>query len=76
MSYIEDMITFSKFLIKFRSITRVIDFSYDTRSENDAEHSWYLAMMAWYIISTKKLNLSLEKVLLYCIAHDLVEIYA
>ncbi len=35
-----------------------------------------MAMLAWYMISTEKLELSLEKVLCYCIVHDMPEMYA
>ena len=40
------------------------------------EHSWQLAMLAWYVIDTEKLPLDKGKVLQYALAHDLVETYA
>ena len=54
--------------------TLVID---DKRQENDAEHSWHLALMA--ILLTEHANqpdLDILKVVKMVIIHDLVEIYA
>lgn len=54
--------------------TLVID---DRRQENDAEHSWHLALMA--ILLTEHANqpaLDMLKVVKMVIIHDLVEIYA
>ena len=76
MSTINQVLSFSKFLMKFREVERTIFFSYNARKENDAEHSRQLAMLARYIISLDKLNLSMEKVLHYCMIHDLLEVYA
>lgn len=48
-----------------------------TRRENDAEHSWHLAIMAILLQEhAKNKNFSLEKVLKMVIVHDLVEVYA
>ena len=46
------------------------------RQENDIEHSYHLALMAWYLIDSRKLDLDLDKVIKYALAHDLVEIHA
>jgi len=46
------------------------------RRENDVEHSYLLAMLAWYLIDSLGIDLNKEKVLKYALAHDLVEIYA
>ena len=47
-----------------------------TRRENDAEHSWNLAMLAMLFeeYSTEKVNI--ERVLKIALVHDLIEIYA
>lgn len=48
-----------------------------TREENDAEHSWHLALMAMVLhehSSTKDLDIT--RVLKMLLVHDLVEIYA
>ncbi len=48
-----------------------------SRNENDAEHSWHLALMAMVLqeYSPKK-DLDITKVLKMLLIHDLVEIYA
>jgi putative hydrolase of HD superfamily len=46
------------------------------RKENNVEHSYVLAMLAWYIIGKDSLNLDTTLVLKYALAHDLVEVYA
>ena len=77
MSSIQEILSFSQFLLKFREVERSIFFSHDpSRRENDAEHCWQLAMVSRYVISTKNLPLSLERVLQYCMVHDIPETYA
>ena len=44
--------------------------------ENDAEHSYQLAMVTWFLIDQDKLKLNKELCFMYALAHDLVEIYA
>ena len=73
---LDKILSFAAFLNKFREVERQMKFSHNPRAENDAEHCWQLAVLAWYIISSHKLDLSLEKVLQYCLVHDIVEIYA
>ena len=46
------------------------------RRENDVEHSYTLAMLAWYLADSLKLSLNKDKILRYALAHDLVEVYA
>lgn len=48
-----------------------------SRRENDAEHSWHLAIMAMLLTEyADDKNFTLDKVLKMVIVHDLVEIYA
>lgn len=63
-------------LDKFRRVERAIYVENTSRRENDAEHSYNLAMLAWYIIEGNKLNLDKELVFKYALAHDLVEVHA
>lgn len=46
------------------------------RRENDAEHSWHMAMTALTIREYFREDISLERVLKMILIHDLVEIYA
>ena len=73
---LEWLISFSKFIYTFRDIERTMYTKINDRMENDSEHSYQFAMICWYIISTKWLILSLDKVIKYALVHDLVEIYA
>jgi putative hydrolase of HD superfamily len=73
---IEDLFRFNELLARFRGVERQIHIGQDDRKENDVEHSYGLAMFAWYIVSSRKLALDLQKVLSYALAHDLVESYA
>lgn len=43
---------------------------------NTAEHTFELALLAWYVVTTQKLPLDLEKVLQFALAHDVIEAYA
>lgn len=70
------LINFTKLLNKFRSVERVLLVNEEERNENDVEHSYYLAMLAWYVISTNKLDLNLDLVIKYALIHDFVEVYA
>lgn len=65
-----------KVLYQYQTVERVYPTPYSSRLENDVEHSYMLAMLAWYIIDKQKLKLNQEKVFKYCLAHDLVEVYA
>lgn len=53
--------------------TLIIDGS---RRENDAEHSWNLAMLAMLFEEYSTEKVDLEKVLKITLVHDLVEVYA
>ncbi|MGL4997717.1 MAG: HD domain-containing protein [Cetobacterium sp.] len=46
------------------------------REENDAEHSWHMALVALTIKEYFKAEMNLEKALKMILIHDLVEIYA
>ena len=70
------VLKFTTFLNKFRDIERSILIKNSNRKENDAEHSYQLAMLAWYINEVGKLNHNPHKILRYALIHDLVEIYA
>lgn len=47
-----------------------------SRRENDAEHSWHLAVMAAVLQEHAREPFSMERVLKMTLIHDLVEIYA
>lgn len=47
-----------------------------SRRENDAEHSWHLAMMAMILEEYSADKVDIGKVLKIALVHDLVEVYA
>lgn len=68
--------SFMSLLHQFHTVDRVANVPTLKRRTNAVEHSYQLAMLAWYIVSSYKLPLNLERVLHYALAHDLVEAYA
>jgi putative hydrolase of HD superfamily len=73
----KDTIKFIQLLEEFQKVERVM-YSHvgSKRPEHDVEHSYELAMFAWYIIDAKKLKFNISKVLRYALLHDMVEVYA
>ncbi len=72
----DQLIDFLNFTNEFREVIRVARVPHGKRCENDVEHSYQLAMMAWFLIEQDKLGLNKELCFLYALSHDLVEIYA
>ena len=70
------LLSFAKILGELQAVERVIRVRGGDRWENDVEHSYSLAMLAWYILDTEKLPLDRDRVFRYALAHDLVEVYA
>jgi len=73
---IKDMIQFSRLILRFQDTIRVVDLPRGTSRENDVEHSYHLAMMAWYLNSAGGLGYDVDKVIRYALVHDLAETYA
>lgn len=62
---------------KLKNIFRMTKIHDGSRRENDAEHSWHLALMAFILSEySKDPNIDILKVIKMCIVHDLVEIDA
>lgn len=61
---------------KIKNILRRTILTDGSRRENDAEHSWHLALMAQLLEEYTKEPFSMERVLKMVIIHDLVEVYA
>jgi putative hydrolase of HD superfamily len=73
---LQKIITFSELLHAFERTERAVRVPGTERLENDAEHSYTLATLAWYLIETLNLSLNKEKVFEYALAHDMPEVYA
>ena len=73
---LQDILKFTSFLQQFREIKRILIYPTSDIQENDAEHSFQLAVLAWYIIDYKNLDLDIGKTIRYALVHDFVEVYA
>jgi putative hydrolase of HD superfamily len=76
MKKLERILPFAKLLNEFRLVDRMLYANGKDRMDNDVEHSYQLAMLAWYIADLEKLPFNQEKLLKYALIHDLVEVYA
>lgn len=73
---LDRLLQFTKLLDEFRAVERMIRVTGQGRYENDTEHSYNLAMMAWYIVSSTETDLDQGKVIRYALVHDFMEVYA
>lgn len=71
-----DILQFSKLLNTFARVERVCYKPQSDIRENDVEHSYQLAMLAWYIAENSSFTLDKNLILKYALIHDLVEAYA
>lgn len=72
----DELVKFIGLSHDFKKVRRKIALPNEDREENDAEHSYQLALVAWYLISTQNLDLDVNLAIRYALVHDLVEIYA
>ncbi len=70
------LLHFFELLHQFQQVKRATLVRGEDRKENDFEHSYQLAMVAWYLVNSEKLPFNLERVIQYALVHDLVEVYA
>lgn len=70
------LLSFSGIINKLQEVERVIRVPKNERRENDVEHSYHLAMLAWYIADSNSLHLNKDLLLKYALVHDFVEVYA
>ncbi|EFK95521.1 metal dependent phosphohydrolase [sediment metagenome] len=73
---LEELMSIVALTHSFQQVRRLTYATGEDRFENDAEHSFQLAFIAWYLIEKENLPLNKEKVLLYSMCHDIAEIYA
>lgn len=76
MTDFEKQMAFIMELDKIKKITRQTYLSDGSRKENDAEHSWHLALMAVLLKEYANEEVDLAKVIPMVLLHDLVEIDA
>lgn len=61
---------------KEKSIFRQTHLSGHGRNENDAEHAWHMAIMAFLLKEYSNAEIDIARVMLMCLLHDVVEIDA
>ena len=61
---------------KEKNILRQTHLSCHGRRENDAEHAWHMAIMAYLLQEYANEEVDLLKVIMMCLIHDVVEIDA
>ena len=67
---------FSLEIDKEKNIFRQTSLSGHGRKENDAEHAWHMAIMAYLLREYSNEPVDIGKVMLMCLIHDIVEIEA
>ena len=61
---------------KEKNIFRQTHLSGHGRNENDAEHAWHMAVMAFLLREYANEKVDIARVMLMCLIHDVVEIDA
>lgn len=69
-------IEFALEIDKEKNIFRQTHLSNHGRNENDAEHAWHMAIMAYLLREYSNEPIDIGKVMLMCLTHDIVEIDA
>ena len=59
-----------------KNVFRQTHLSHHGRRENDAEHAWHMALMAYLLREYANEPVDIARVMLLCLLHDLVEIDA
>lgn len=70
---IAGMMRFSDLLLRLQAVRRTVRVPGRGDYENDVEHSYQLALMAWYVNDVGDLGLDVDRVIRYALVHDLAE---
>ncbi len=73
---LRQQLQFSLEIDKEKNIFRQTHLSSHGRNENDAEHAWHMAVMAYLLREYANEEVDIGKVMLMCLIHDIVEIDA
>lgn len=73
---LKKQLDFSLEIDKEKNIFRQTHLSENGRNENDAEHAWHMAIMAYLLREYANEEVDIAKVMLMCLIHDIVEIDA
>lgn len=74
--HMKKQMAFALEIDKVKNIFRQTHLSLCGRNENDAEHSWHMAVMAYLLKEYANEEVDIAKVMLMCLIHDIVEIDA
>ena len=73
---LDKQLAFALEIDKEKNIFRQTHLSGHGRNENDAEHAWHMAIMAYLLREYSNEPVDISKVMLMCLIHDIVEIDA
>ena len=73
---LKKQLAFALEIDKEKNILRQTHLSGNGRRENDAEHAWHMAIMAYILQEYANEEVDITKVMLMCLIHDIVEIEA
>ena len=73
---LKKQLAFALEIDKEKNIFRQTHLSGNGRNENDAEHAWHMAVMAYLLREYSNEEIDIGKVMLMCLIHDIVEIDA
>lgn len=73
---LERQIAFSLEIDKEKNVFRQTHLSGHGRNENDAEHAWHMAVMAYILQEYSNEKIDIAKTMIMCLIHDIVEIDA
>ena len=73
---LKKQLDFSLEIDKEKNIFRQTHLSGQGRNENDAEHAWHMAIMAYLLKEYANEEVDIAKVMIMCLIHDIVEIDA
>lgn len=73
---IKKQLDFALEIDKEKNVFRQTHLSNHGRNENDAEHAWHMAVMAYLLREYSNEEVDIAKVMLMCLIHDIVEIDA
>ena len=59
-----------------KNITRQTHLTRHGRNENDAEHAWHMAVIAWLLKEYSNSEIDIARTMMMCLIHDIVEIDA
>ena len=73
---LQEQLEFILEIDKEKNIFRQTHLSGNGRNENDAEHAWHMAVMAYLLKEYANNEIDIAKTMMMCLIHDIVEIYA